>query len=242
MSDNMHVDIRAALLRAGISHSLARACGYPGPALCADMQRNWRTLLEFSGDWPAGMRELIVELAGRLRQSEVSVLSAEYVRLFGPAARCPLTETSWGDAGRLLGRAPQLADIGGFYRAFGIDPGAGRESLPEDHLAMELEFLSVLYLKEANALNVGPAEALEVTQDAIRKFLEQHVGTWIDAWFGQLRDCDPELFYVGLGMALQQFLSGECHRLALHPAELRARIVDKEMGADDFSCPMESSR
>ncbi|MBI2992964.1 MAG: molecular chaperone TorD family protein [Gammaproteobacteria bacterium] len=241
MSDTGQSEIRTALLRAGLSHSLARACAYPGPAICSDLEKDWRTLLEFNCDWPEGLRNLIAGLSECLGRSDVAVLAAEHVRLFGPAARCPLTETSWGDASRLLGRAAQLSDIAGFYRAFGVEPGSGRETVPEDHIAMELEFMSILYLKEAHALNIGLASALEVTRDCQKKFLEAHLATWVDYWFEQLRDIDPEPFYTGLGTAVQFFVAGECRRLDVHPLSLHARAPDQEMGGDEFTCPLGST-
>ncbi len=73
----------------------------------------------------------------------------------------------------------RIADIAGFYKAFGLEviPGTDRP----DHLGAELEFLEVLALKEAVALDQGDATGAGVCAEATRWFLEEHLGEWTDA-------------------------------------------------------------
>lgn len=70
----------------------------------------------------------------------------------------------------------RIADIAGFYKAFGLEvvPGTDRP----DHLGAELEFLHVLALKEAIALDEDNAEAAGICAEAARWFLEEHLGEW----------------------------------------------------------------
>ncbi len=58
------------------------------------------------------------------------------------------TEYTTPDA---LYKAHQLADIAGFYRAFGLEMSTENRERP-DHLAAELEFMHFLALKEAQAM------------------------------------------------------------------------------------------
>jgi TorA maturation chaperone TorD len=164
-------------------------------------------------------------------------LQAEHIRLFGPAGRCPLTETAYGDAGRLLGKAAQLADISGFYLAFGLQTAA-QDQHPIDHLALELEFMSALGLKEALALNEDWEERLALTVDTQAKFLQDHLGIWIDAWFACLRDSDPPPCYLKLGKAIQAFVQSENQHLAVSPHKLTSLAIDREVGGDELSCPL----
>jgi TorA maturation chaperone TorD len=238
MSDPMQGGIGFALLRASIYHALVKALSYPGPVLLESLRENCIRLISWHGEWPEGVYEAMVALKECAGEADVSVLAEDYVRLFGPAARVPLTETSWGDMGRMLGKAAQLADISAFYHAFKARPLAGRETVPEDHLIMELEFMSILCLKEAHALNQGLERELQVTCDAQKKFLQDHLATWTGYWMEQLVDQAPALFYLRVGEALQTLIPAEIARLGVEPVPIRGRCQDREVGADSFTCPM----
>src|SRR5262249_3835122 len=107
---------------------------------------------------PLGFGELPPEhldlgpLLGALHQS-ADGLETEYQRVFGLvlARECPPYETEYHSSAEPFFRSQQLADIAGFYRAFGLETS---QAEPErlDHLALELEFLAVLLLKKRLAL------------------------------------------------------------------------------------------
>ena len=228
-------DVAAALGRAAVFRALARGLDDPSPAWRADVGGRWRALLRADGTVPHDLAATLARALASL-ESGTDDLPSEHVRLFGPAGRVALTETSWGDAGRLLGKAAALADVGGFYRAFGMQPGSVHPR-PEDHLALELEFVSVLALKEAWARSGDEAEALAITRDAAAKFLVDHLGTWIDAWGTALAAENAPSFYLALGDAIRNAVRTECERLAVVPQVIAARVVDHELGGEAFTCP-----
>jgi TorA maturation chaperone TorD len=235
-------EISDALLRAGIYRTLAQAFSYPDEDMVSVLKESWSSqLLFWKNGWPDGVRELLVTTLEDLQSSDVPGLAEAHVRLFGPAARCSLTETAWGDAARLLGKPAQIADISGFYAAFGLQPVSGPDATPEDHLVTELEFMSILYLKEAYAHSAGMDEQLAITRDARNKFLEEHVATWIDYWAEQVQGENPPAFYRTLATLLQDILRSECMRLGLKPLSIRTRAVDVEVGADALKCPLSAS-
>jgi len=80
-------------------------------------------------------------------------------------------------------RAHLMADVAGFYRAFGLEPS---RELPErhDHVALELEFMAWLIAKTWHA---PPGERREVCQDAQARFVEGHLAWWVPAFAGALR-------------------------------------------------------
>jgi nitrate reductase assembly molybdenum cofactor insertion protein NarJ len=70
------------------------------------------------------------------------------------------------DPGRIL------ADLAARYAAFGF---ANRAEEPDDHLAVQCDFVAYLFLKEAFARARGDEGAAEVTREAREAFLAEHV-------------------------------------------------------------------
>jgi hypothetical protein len=70
------------------------------------------------------------------------------------------------DPGRIL------ADVAGRYAAFGFSPPAEE---PDDHLAVECDFVAWLFLKEAYARARGEEEAAGVAREERARFLADHV-------------------------------------------------------------------
>jgi len=153
-------------------------------------------------------------------------LSTSYQDLFGHTARGPVPpyETEYGDD-TLLQKPQEMADIAGFFRAFGLVPDpAARERF--DHVACELEFLAFLSRKEAHALESGDAAMLEATRHATRLFLRDHLGRFAPAFAQRLRRENPGHFYGCLGDLLMEFVEAECRRFHAPSgsASLRLRI------------------
>ena len=172
------------------------------------------------------------ELADYLPQLDPAALHASYGRLFGHTARgavCPY-EAEHGQDG--LFQQPQLlADISGFYEAFGL---AGSDSTRErpDHMSCELEFLEFLSRKEAWAIQACDSTTRAVTHEALRLFLKDHLGRFARAFGLMLARSDPQGFYGSLGDLLFDFVTLECVRLrvAHGPAVLRLRsAVDDDV-------------
>jgi len=93
--------------------------------------------------------------------------------LFEGSAPCPINETAYvrRDKGAIL------ADIAGFYHAFGFEGGQLGEKL--DHMAVELEFASVLLIMRAQAMSDGHTEHAHVAASALESFTRDHIGEWV---------------------------------------------------------------
>jgi len=109
-------------------------------------------------------------------------------RVFGlvMAKLCPPYETEYCEWKDATYRAQELADIAGFYRAFGLIPN---QTAPErfDFVAMEIEFLAVLIEKERIATLDGGVDHAQVCRDARASFLQDHSAWWMPT-FGRLLD------------------------------------------------------
>jgi TorA maturation chaperone TorD len=158
----------------------------------------------------------------RARSGEATDPQTAHSRLFGHSRGlvCPF-ETEYGPDGAF--RQPQeLADIAGYYLAFGLRPTAGADERV-DHAACECEFMEFLARKEAFALGSWPAAAdepesaewLDTIQGAARRFLREHLGRFGRAFASLLMKEDAEGFHGALGAVLFRFLGKECQRFGL---------------------------
>lgn len=164
---------------------------------------------EVSGD--AGLEILEKERAGAPRAE----LASQYRRIFGhtPGGACPLYELSWLKAGDFAAEQ-ELADIGGFYRAFGVALSARERT---DHVAVELEFLAYLAHLEACAAVEGQEEPGEVARQAQRSFLRDHLGRWASALFERMEARAPEGFYRRLALRARSELDRLFRELDVRP-------------------------
>lgn len=146
-----------------------------GPELAAAAE--WRLLgLLLSRPRP-GWREELEGLAREVPDPQLRRAAAEaaeasegaYHALLGAggvASPRAAAHAGFQDPGRLL------ADLAGRYAAFGFAPCAEE---PDDHLSVECDFVSYLFLKEAYARARGETEAAAVTRQARSRFLTEHL-------------------------------------------------------------------
>jgi TorA maturation chaperone TorD len=182
-----------------------------------------------------GERAAAEGLARAWEESDEEAVRAEYGRMFLGQTPCSLHEASYSSARNLAGPAAAIADISGFYLAFGVDI---REDSPErpDHLPTELEFYATLLVKEAYALFNGWHEEHEITVEAARHFLGDHLGRWrgvLSTRLGDLDACSP---YPEIAGWLDVILELECDLRQLVPEPLGDMVSDP-MQSDALICP-----
>jgi TorA maturation chaperone TorD len=147
---------------------------------------------------------------------------------------CPLYETAFS-ARHIFQQTQQQADIAGFYRAFGVDPHAERP----DHLALELEFLYLVTLKEAWAREQDEPEHVAVCRDAQRTFLRDHLARWAAPVAGRIALAGRGTVYEAVAHLLLSFIRWEQRYLRLgtveHFSDEPVLIADEP---GEFSCPL----
>lgn len=152
------------------------------------------------------------DLGIEARAMSTADLQSEHRRAFGlTGSLCYETECGLPHEFR---QSQELADIAGFYRAFGFTTGGPVRERP-DHIAAELEFMHVLSLKEACAAENGTAEHVEVCFDAQRKFLQDHLGRWIDLFAESLARSAAAGPYLALARFAAAFVRADAVRLGL---------------------------
>lgn len=149
-------------------------------------------------------------------------VAGEHLRVFGPtlAGKAPPYETSYGSP-HVFQQTQQLADLGGFYAAFGLrTPSIERA----DHVSIELEFMQYLLAREEDARRRGDAEQEEIALDAQRKFLAEHLGRWCGAFAVRAQELDSE-FYARLARLLHVFVQSEIERLGAVPVAVSSTEI-----------------
>lgn len=173
-----------------------------------------------------------------LEKTDLGELQKEYIRLFTPtvAGGLPPYETEYGKNEIFL-KTQMLADIAGFYRAFGLDLS---ESSHErvDFIGVELEFMDWLALKEERAREKGKEEEVQICREGAAKFLRDHLGRWASYFGDQIAATARHPFYGLIGRWLSRFVQSECLRLGVRPSIL-AGWTPEPPEETEFECGLD---
>ncbi len=201
--------IERALAKSRVFGLLARALRYPDEELFAALQ---------TGRWAADLAEAVRVsgikppkpfLAELQRVSEslatrLETLQSQHNALYSSGSVCPQQESDYV-ASHAFQKTDVMADVAGFYHAFGLRVSRAQRELP-DFLGSELEFLHAVGWKEARATQEGNQEAAIVCRRAQRKFLAEHLGVWIGAFRAKMEAGPAGPFYVALARLVESFV------------------------------------
>ena len=221
-SDGISMDVEFAEARGWAYGLLASALRYPDRAmfdtlsdrsLWADWPEVMRRDDSESADRLAAIRERLGEFADSDSMAAPMDLQKTFTRLFGHTVRgaCPPYELEYG-RGEIIQQSSMLADLAGFYSAFGLEPTSGGNERP-DHVSTECEFMAVLAAKEAYAIRQGDTAATELVRNAARSFLEEHLGRWLPSFARRIVGEDSDGLYGAIGGFAGVFVASECRQL-----------------------------
>ena len=171
-----------------------------------------------------------------LRSTPRRDLARQYVALFShgwEGASLPY-ETEYTTP-HAFQKQTQLADVAGFYRAFGLQWETKSHERP-DHLSLELEFMYYLALKEAHALAQGAEDGVAVCVDAQRAFLRDHLGRWLAAFRRALAGRAPDAVYARLAHLVEAYVAWDSRQQGVKSSQVRAAPTAVEL-ADGGGCP-----
>lgn len=157
----------------------------------------------------------------------------EYNRLFRTQVMCSPYESEY-DPMASTRKGQLMADIAGFYTAFGLKLSESQKELP-DHIGVELDFMGLLLQKEAYARLNGWEEKAGICADAARKFLREHLGGWVFSFCGGLEKSAGPGLYRPLAGLLRGFMESELKELGVEPLAFAGPCGPSTK--DDFTCP-----
>ncbi|GAB4411215.1 MAG: molecular chaperone TorD family protein [Thermodesulfovibrionales bacterium] len=202
------------LTEADIYRLLSLSFAYPG----RETMETLRCIVDDIGEVIDSMKEEFILFKNSLNSISSDELEGEFTELFMTRMLCPPYENSYGKIGS--DKSKNLADINGFYKAFGLSISDSDSDMP-DHIAVEMEFLSLLALKEAYGIERDIGDMVEVCSSAKNKFLKDHIGRWAGTFCKNLMERTTNDFYRNLALLASRFIEGEIrfYGLTVEPAE-----------------------
>ncbi len=122
--------------------------------------------------------------------------------------------------GALLGRCTE--DVQRMYRQFGLRASTAVHGEPEDHIALELDFMRHLCALERR---VDPTNGeLRQVLEAQRRFITDHLAVWTPELLREVQGADASGFYSGVLSFASCWLDEDLRRL-------EERLGSREVGA-----------
>jgi TorA maturation chaperone TorD len=139
-----------------------------------------------------------------LSRRDPEAIRDEHVRLFvkGDAAPYETSYDALPSGPQRFGGPQQLADIAGFYSAFGFQVARERP----DHVAAEMEYVALLCVKEAFARLAREDDGAVVCAEARGKFIAEHLGPWLPSFRQQVEKSARHPYFTSLAALLMSLV------------------------------------
>jgi TorA maturation chaperone TorD len=133
----------------------------------------------------------------------------EHARIFGHSLsrKTAPYETEHLTNKEIFYKTQCLADLNGYYKAFGLEVRSGERA---DHLAIETEFMMHLIVKEYIAIErIMEEEKIEISRDAQNSFWHDHIIPWVEILGGNVTEESGGELYTSAGRFLQSLMKKE---------------------------------
>ncbi len=234
--------LEPTLARAALYRLLALGFSYPESqvlsktgALAAELSQH--PSLAGEGPIEEGLREALDRVSEAFSVPDLELdglagdLAYDYDTLFFKGNGCAPNETAY--VAQSFAKARDLADIAGFYRAFGLESSEERRELP-DFVGSELEFMAIVLARQAYAESKGSPGKAGVCAEAGRQFMDEHLGRWLPAFCREVQarsgDNRGGEAYSALALLAERFVAAELALMGLEPKPLAAGVEDAEAG------------
>lgn len=172
----------------------------------------------YQGEWDLASKAALtiqqhVGLNGNLSYQQDNYLDEaalfEYNRLFvGPAKLlAPPYESAYRNAQGLVMQEETLA-VRQFYLQAGIEVG-NKNAIPDDHLALEFEFICYLLAREGERLQEDDRLTANHYAALYQEFCQEHILSWVYQHCDEVLEHGRTLLCRDTAVALTQFLQRE---------------------------------
>lgn len=93
----------------------------------------------------------------------------------------------------------EIPDVMDFYNSYGW-ASKFRNHIPDDHIGIELLFLTLMIEKY---LEFEDEACHTEMKNEIRRFIDQHIFTWVPEWNNRIQSHSKTLSYKGIGTLIQ---------------------------------------
>lgn len=217
MTDSMTLDEALEILqsRAGIYGFLSAIYGVEVKKDVLSELRDQMSGESDEEDSPgyALMRKFFQSLGEDLSEIETE-LAADYASLFLGMGRKPVPpyESVFTSEERLLMQRAR-DEVLAMYR----EEGLGRSDTfkePEDHIAIEFEFMGYLCQKALEALDKGESELAKASLEKQKEFLDKHLLVWVPQFCKDVQKSARTDFYKAIAKITDEHLSFESEVVA----------------------------
>ncbi len=232
ITGSLSLDNRVDLARGGTYEMLALAFAYPSEERHEILAELCDQAIEASVDESLGISSEFLRFAEEVEAASAVELTEIYTTLFSRSVVVPACETAY-----VLGqvsKSRELADIAGFYRAFGLKVAVEQAS-QTDFIGSELQFMSVLISRKLAASLQGLAEQEQICTDAERKFVGDHLGRWVRSFAEQTSERSGPGFYSSAANLTAAFVQSEIRRLRVSP-DIVENYVPDLLEDEDTTC------
>jgi TorA maturation chaperone TorD len=201
----------AQTARAAVYKLLAE-CYYPPTGTLREPVEQLRRSLKTLGS-PAAASAERMDAALQAHET-LAELAIDHARLFvGPFALLspPYGSIYLDGERRLMGDSTLSVDE--CYHEVGLEVAAGFNGTP-DHIAVELEFMHFLIVKEIAAAADGELERAQNFRQKQRAFLERHLAAWVPDFSDSVEKQAQTGFYQSLAAATRLYIESDfsrCH-------------------------------
>lgn len=202
-----------ALARSVVYRLLSQAFAYPTEAGVEQLREEDLPLASAaSGPLPEEARAALEEAVAAFDRVPPEELETAFRGVFTHihSTDCPTYETDYTSR-EVWRQSQELADLAGFYRAFGMEEQAERP----DHVAVELEFMHLVTYKAAWALIQDETEHAAVCLEAAERFLADHLLKWVPGFAARVEAVAAGGPYGAVARLARAFLRTEATRFGL---------------------------
>lgn len=243
----MATDVRAqtagadlALARSAVYRLLSQAFAYPTPDAAEQLlEEDLPLAMAVSAPLPPHVRWALDEAATTFGRVSPDELEEAYRDVFSHvhSADCPMYETDYTERD-VWRQTRELADLGGFYRAFGLEEQGDRP----DGVSVELEFMHLASYKAAWASVQRDQEHAETCRRAQESFLRDHLLKWVPELADRVAAIARTEPYAAVARLALEFLRSEARAfgMGIEPVAPTEEVPDARAAEEIGLCEGET--